>query len=100
MIHRNDATDGTQAGRGPVRLPGPRERLLEHGAPTLTDAELLALLLRTGLPGQPATRLAEQLIASAGGLSALIRRDPHALMGIRGLGPGKARQRNSPRCAK
>lgn len=98
MIERNDSGNDQPREQPreqamvpmPARPPGPRERLLDHGAQTLTDAELLALLLRTGLPGLPALQFAEYLVASAGGLGALIRRDPHELMGIRGLGPGKA----------
>jgi DNA repair protein RadC len=41
----------------------PRERLLDHGAQVLADAELLAICLRTGIPGKSAVDLARDLIS-------------------------------------
>ncbi len=55
-----------------VDLPAeerPRERLLEHGAATLSDAELLAVLLRTGKPGKPVLEFARELLEELSGLS-------------------------------
>ena len=46
----------------------PRERLLEHGASTLSDAELLAVLLRTGRPGKPVMELAREILEEISGL--------------------------------
>ncbi len=50
----------------------PRERLLKLGAARLADAELLAVLLRTGLPGKHAVELAREMLAAFGGVRALL----------------------------
>ena len=49
----------------------PREKLLQKGASSLSDAELLAIFLRTGLPGKSAVDLARELHGRFGGLNAL-----------------------------
>lgn len=49
----------------------PRERLLRHGSETLSDAELLAVLLRTGRPGLPVMGLARELLEEMGGLNGM-----------------------------
>jgi DNA repair protein RadC len=67
----------------------PREKLLARGAAALADAELLALLLRTGLPGQGVLQLAQALLERFGGLAGLLHADVDALQGIKGLGPAK-----------
>ena len=67
----------------------PREKLLARGPGALADAELLALLLRTGLPGQGVLQLAESLLGRFGGLAGLLHADAHALKGIKGIGPAK-----------
>lgn len=67
----------------------PRERLLAQGAAVLTDAELLAVLLRTGLPGKSAVELGRELIARFKGVSGLFAAD---LAGIKGIGPAKRAQ--------
>jgi len=67
----------------------PRERLLARGARSLGDAELVAVLLRTGRAGESALALARRLLASVGGLSGLATATPEALAG-RGVGPAKA----------
>jgi len=66
----------------------PRERLLAHGAAALSDAELVALFLRTGVRGMSALDLARDLLARCGGLAGLLAvgRIP---AGIKGLGPAK-----------
>jgi len=69
----------------------PRERLLAHGAAALSDAELLALFLRTGLPGKSAVELARELLGKCGGLAGLLGA-ADGLKNIRGLGPAKAAQ--------
>jgi DNA repair protein RadC len=51
----------------------PREKLLARGAASLTDAELLAIFLRTGTPGRTAVDLARELLGRFGGLRALLR---------------------------
>ncbi|MBN1540984.1 DNA repair protein RadC [candidate division KSB1 bacterium] len=68
----------------------PRERLLKYGADTLADAELLAILLRTGNRESTAVDLARQLLRRAGGLRGLDRQSPADLAEERGIGPAKA----------
>lgn len=65
----------------------PRERLLARGAEALTDAELLAVFLRTGVRGKTALDVARELLQRAGGLGGLFRA-PHELR-AKGLGPAK-----------
>jgi DNA repair protein RadC len=62
----------------------PREKLLERGAANLTDAELLAIFLRTGSRGRTAVDLARELLGRFGGLRALLRaaRDDCAVPGF------------------
>jgi DNA repair protein RadC len=68
----------------------PRERLLSHGAAVLTNTELLALLLRTGIAGRSALELARDLLARFGGLVGLFGASVAQVSEIRGLGPAKA----------
>ena len=51
----------------------PREKLLARGAAALGDAELLALLLRTGLPGKNVLQMAQEVLERFGGLAGLLR---------------------------
>ncbi|MFM2053296.1 MAG: hypothetical protein RL456_1333 [Pseudomonadota bacterium] len=67
----------------------PREKLLSRGPSALADAELLALLLRTGVAGTGVLQMAEQLLARFDGLGGLLRADVQALQGVKGLGPAK-----------
>lgn len=67
----------------------PREKLLAMGPAALADAELLALLLRTGLQGLGVLQLAEKVLSDLGGLAGLLRAHPQQLSSIRGLGPAK-----------
>jgi DNA repair protein RadC len=67
----------------------PREKLLSHGPAALADAELLALLLRTGMKGQGVLQLAESMLKQLGGLGGLLGAPAHQLKGIKGLGPAK-----------
>ena len=69
----------------------PRERLLALGAAALDDAELLALLLRTGIRGQSAVDMARALLAQFGGLTALLNVGAAATR-VKGLGTAKAAQ--------
>ena len=70
----------------------PRERLLAHGAGVLSDAELVALFLRTGIPGKSAVELGRELIGRFGGMSGLLAADASALGGIKGMGAAKRAQ--------
>ena len=67
----------------------PREKLLARGAGALSDAELLALLLRTGLAGKGVLQLAQELVDSFGGLAGLLHASADDLKRIKGLGPAK-----------
>ncbi|MGI9287661.1 MAG: RadC family protein [Pseudomonadales bacterium] len=67
----------------------PREKLLSKGAGTLSDAELLAIFLRTGLPGKTAVDLARDLLQSSGGLRALMAADQRQFCQMKGLGVAK-----------
>jgi DNA repair protein RadC len=71
-------------------LDRPRERLLRSGAQALSDRELLALLLGSGLPGTDVIELAAKVIEDAGGLRSLAVADPHALRQQSGVGTAKA----------
>lgn len=70
----------------------PREKLARLGAPALTDSELIAILLRTGLPGANAVDVARQLLQRFGSLAALARCTVPELSVIKGVGPAKAVQ--------
>ena len=67
----------------------PRERLLRHGAAQLSDAELLAIFLRTGIPGKTALDLARELLTRFGGLRQLLLADQQSFCNGRGLGTAK-----------
>ncbi|MFN9709499.1 MAG: RadC family protein [Burkholderiales bacterium] len=67
----------------------PREKLLARGAQALADAELLALLLRTGCRGMPVLQLAQHLLDTCGGLPGLLEVPLEAMRRIKGLGPAK-----------
>ena len=64
----------------------PREKLLARGAAALSDTELLALLLRTGLAGKGVFALAQELVDSFGGVAGLLHTRPEDLKRIKGLG--------------
>ena len=64
----------------------PREKLLARGPGALGDAELLALLLRTGLAGKGVLQLAQELLDSFGGLAGLLHASADDLKRIKGLG--------------
>lgn len=70
----------------------PRERLLKHGAAALSDAELLAIFLRTGVAGRSAVDLARDLLSDFGGLRALLKADLERFSRARGLGSAKYAQ--------
>lgn len=70
----------------------PRERLASDGAAALNTNELLAILLRVGIEGENAVRMAERLLAQVGGLPGLHRATYHDLCQLKGIGPAKAAQ--------
>ncbi len=70
----------------------PREKLMARGAGALTDSELIAILLRTGLPGANAVAVASKLLGRFGSLTTLSRCTVDEISGIRGIGPAKAIQ--------
>ena len=73
----------------------PRERLLQHGANSLTNAELLALIFGTGTRGVNALELAQQLLVRYGGLRALLSADSENLRAVVGLGNARICQLNA-----
>ncbi len=70
----------------------PREKLLQKGSNTLTDAELLAIFLRTGTPGKSAVDLARDLLNDFGSLKSLLDADQSRFCQSVGLGPAKYAQ--------
>ena len=70
----------------------PRERLLKRGAEALTDAELVAILLRVGVKGASAVDLARQLLEQFGSLRAMAEAPTLALLAIKGLKEAKVAQ--------
>ena len=68
----------------------PRERLLAQGAGALTDAELIALCLRTGVRGMSAVDLGRDLLARHGGLAGLLGASHRELARLKGMGTAKA----------
>lgn len=70
----------------------PREKLLERGEAALSDAELLAIFLRTGVTGKSAVDLARELLDRFGGLSRLCQANQAQICAAPGLGPAKYAQ--------
>ena len=70
----------------------PRERLLRHGAAALSEAELLAVFLRTGVAGTSAVDLAREIVARFGSLQRLLAATVDEAAGIRGFGVAKYAQ--------
>jgi DNA repair protein RadC len=70
----------------------PRERMLQFGAQALSNAELLAILLRTGTYAESAVHLAQKILIEAGSLRNLVDMSKDQLMTIKGIGPAKALQ--------
>ncbi|MDD3806680.1 MAG: DNA repair protein RadC [Candidatus Marinimicrobia bacterium] len=67
----------------------PREKLEKYGADSLSDAELLAILLRSGTPSMNVVDLARKLLQENGGIAGLGRMSPRALQNVKGMGPAK-----------
>lgn len=68
----------------------PRERLAQQGADSLSNADLLAILLRSGMRGQSAVAIAEQMLARFGSLELLARASLDEVRSVRGVGTDKA----------
>lgn len=69
----------------------PREKLAQRGAAALSDAELLAIILRTGMAGKSVLQMAQELLElpGAGGLAGLLAASHQDLAAVKGLGPAK-----------
>ena len=67
----------------------PREKLLQRGPAALSDAELLAIFLRVGVPGRSAVDLARDMLKQHGNLRTLLELDQAAFCATPGLGPAK-----------
>jgi DNA repair protein RadC len=67
----------------------PREKLIEHGAEALSDAELLAIFLRVGVAGKSAVDLARDLLNQFGSLNGIFAATEHALSQVHGIGTSK-----------
>lgn len=86
---------GKRAGNGIAGWPKaerPRERLLTKGSEALSDAHLLAILLRTGRRDSSAVQVAIELLARVGGLGGLAACGIEELCAVPGVGPAKAAQ--------
>lgn len=68
----------------------PRERLFSRGPASLSNGDLLALLINTGTEGEPVTALAQRLLVEHGGLLGLLKLDVVELSTIKGIGKAKA----------
>ncbi len=76
-----------------ARAERPRERLLAHGPSSLSDAELVAIFLGTGVRGKSAVDLARGLIARFGRLSRLLSAAPREFAVLGGVGPARSARR-------
>ncbi len=74
------------------RSERPRERLMNYGPGSLSNAELIAILIRVGVKGESAVHLGERLLTQFKGLRGLARASIQELCQVRGLGPAKAVQ--------
>jgi len=90
-LPRPDATAGLESGiRSWPAQDRPRERMLSKGPSALSNAELLALLLRSGNRGLSALQLARRLLAAHGALGGLLATSPQKMARLPGLGPARA----------
>ncbi|GIO70105.1 RadC family protein [Paenibacillus cookii] len=70
----------------------PRERMLQYGASAVSNAELLAILLRTGTKQESAIHLAQRILHQVGSMRRLVDMSAEELMAIKGIGSAKAVQ--------
>lgn len=90
-----DASPKPQVRRPPSVWPArdmPRERLLDAGATALSETELVALVLGSGLPGHNVFDVARSLLERFGSLRAMLDATPEDFDGVRGVGPAKRAQ--------
>jgi DNA repair protein RadC len=73
----------------------PRERLAALGAESLSNAELIAILLRSGVEGMNVLQLAQKILVDVGGLAGIHRTPYEDLCQVHGVGPAKAAQLNA-----
>jgi DNA repair protein RadC len=96
LKYPNTGIDDTEVVMGSIRdwpaSERPREKLLARGAQALSDAELLAIFLRTGVRGKTAVDVARELLQSYGGLRALLEADRQGFCATHGLGAAKYAQ--------
>ena len=71
------------------RWQHPGGKLRELGAETLTDAELLSILIAPGIPGRPAEKIAEEILQRFGGFKGMANQPLEKLLDIKGLGDTK-----------
>ena len=67
----------------------PGGKLRELGAETLTDAELLSILIAPGIPGKPAEKIAEEILQKFGGFKGMANQPLEKFLDIKGLGDTK-----------
>ena len=84
-----EAFKRAESARRPENSEHPQARLLQRGVGALSDAEVLAVLLRGGPPGFSAQQLADALLRRFGGLAGVFQSDRQTLLSEPGLGPGK-----------
>lgn len=70
----------------------PREKLLRYGADTLSNGELLAIILRTGSNSENVINLSNRILSQCGGISGLVNSDINTLQNLKGIGEAKAAQ--------
>jgi DNA repair protein RadC len=73
----------------PERWQHPGGKLRELGAETLTDAELLSILIAPGISGKPAESIAEEILQRFGGFKGMANQPLEKLLDVRGLGDTK-----------
>jgi DNA repair protein RadC len=73
----------------PQRWQHPGGKLRELGAETLTDAELLSILIAPGISGRPAEKIAEEILQKFGGFRGMANQPLEKLLDIKGLGDTK-----------
>ena len=85
-------TDTAKGIKNWPEIERPRERLIRHGPEILSDAHLLAILLRTGRKKTSAVEIANHLLRQFGGLAGLKQVSIPELCSVNGIGPAKAAQ--------
>ena len=88
----NERTPPTYRITDQAETERPRERLARLGPQALNDAELLAILLRVGVPGENAVQVGQRLLNDFGGISGLHRAGYEEVCDQHGIGPAKAAQ--------